>query len=114
MVRKEHWTTGTYVASVVSWVLFLLGYEFMYRGFLLFTLLDGVGPYFAIAVTTALYMLHHLPKAGDEAFGSVVFGVVLGCLAVWSGGFWPAFILHTVVAVVGEFNFLRAHPVIRG
>jgi uncharacterized protein len=112
-IRLQQWRPFTHWSSSISWAVYLLGYEYMYRGFLLFLFMDAMGPVLAVAFTTALYVLHHLPKVSEEAFGSILMGVILGVLAIWSGGFWAAFVLHALVAIGGEYQMLKSHPVIR-
>jgi membrane protease YdiL (CAAX protease family) len=113
VIRRGQWSQLTHWSSNISWIVYILGYEYMYRGFLLFLLADAFGSILAVAFTTALYVLHHLPKGYEEAFSSILMGVVLGALAIWSGGFWAAFMLHAFVAISSEYHILKTHPVIR-
>lgn len=112
-IRLQQWSRFTHWSSNIGWVVYLFGYEYMYRGFLLFLFVDAMGPVLAVAFTSALYVLHHLPKVSEEAFGSILMGVILGTLAIWSGGFWAAFVLHGLVALGGEHHALKTHPIIR-
>lgn len=102
------WSTGVRVRNGLTWCLFLLAYEFCFRGFLLFCLADAFGPWAAISLTTMAYVLAHLPKNVDETIGTIPMGVLFALTALWSGGFWPAFVAHCVIANTADWLASRS------
>ncbi len=92
------WDVSTMLLEVLSWAAYLLAYEFAFRGYLLAAVMP-LGPYSAVAVTTALYAVAHLPKSAKEAAGALLFGVVAAALALRYGSFLPAFIAHLAIAL---------------
>jgi membrane protease YdiL (CAAX protease family) len=98
----KRWTASTWLQNAGSWAVFLVAYEFLFRGFCLFTLAAAWGVWPAIAVTTALYVLTHLPANGSETLGSMLMGFGFGLLALAAGSFWPAAILHILIALTAE------------
>jgi len=100
----DGWTPGVWLLEAASWALYILAYEFMFRGLLLYALLPW-GPWPAIAVNTALYVCTHLYKGQAESIGAVFFGVLLCLLTLWTGSLWPAYLVHLSLAV---FNSLGA------
>jgi membrane protease YdiL (CAAX protease family) len=97
-IRRGHWDGSARARSALTWCIYLLAYEFFFRGFLLFSLADAFGPWPAIAITTLAYVLAHLPTNRDEAVATIPMGVVFGAAALWCGGMWPAFLAHAVIA----------------
>jgi membrane protease YdiL (CAAX protease family) len=109
-VRKKEWSVKLFVASALTWILYLIGYEFLFRGFLLFAALPVMGLWPAIALNTAIYMLVHLPKGIKETLGAIPLGVILCYLTVQTGSIWIAVLVHIVMALSNEWLSLRAHP----
>ena len=86
-----------------SWMLYLLAYEFLFRGVVFLTLLVKFGFVQAMVITTVLYVVVHFAKGAGETLGSLPFGVLL-CLMTWQAGtIWPAFILHLILALSFDF-----------
>lgn len=78
--------------------LYMLGWEFLLRGYLLFGLHRYIGlP--AVAVQILPFALLHTGKPVPESLGSIIAGIVLGLTALRAGSFLPAFILHYAVAL---------------
>lgn len=109
-IRLEVWDPGTLFLSSLSWIAFLIGYEFMFRGFLLFASLQVMNVVPAFALNTALYALAHLYKGPGETFGAVPVGIVFCYLSMVTGNIWSAVILHAVMALSNEWFSIRSHP----
>ena len=109
-VREKEWSLKLLVASALTWILYLTGYEFLFRGFLLFAALPVMGLWPAIALNTAIYMLVHLPKGLKETLGAIPLGVILCYLTVQTGSIWIALMVHIVMALSNEWLSLRAQP----
>lgn len=109
-IRANIWTPDMILISSFSWILFLVGYEFLFRGFLLQASLDimGLGP--AIALNCALYALAHFYKGPAETFGAIPVGILLCYLTIVTGNIWCAVILHSVMALSNEWFSLYFHP----
>ena len=106
--RPERWTAREWATNATSWAIYLLGYELLFRGVLLFTLADALGSWVAIVISTGLYTLAHLPKHAGETAGCVVMGVAFGALALATGGMWAPFVLHLLIAVTSDSLSSRA------
>ncbi len=109
-IRSKNWTPGMIAISGTSWVLFLLGYEFLFRGFLLHASLDimAAGP--AIALNCALYAFAHFYKGPGETFGAIPVGVLLCYLTIVTGNIWCAVVIHALMALSNEWFSLYFHP----
>jgi membrane protease YdiL (CAAX protease family) len=109
-IRIEYWTLGTLLVSAVSWIVFLVAYEFFFRGFILFSTLSVLEPWPAIALNCALYAFAHFYKGPGETFGAIPVGVLLCYLTLRTGNIWSAVTIHSVMALSNEWFSLRAHP----
>ncbi len=102
-IRREDWDAALLLRSALGWVLYLLAYEWMFRGWLLFAAFRQMGFWPAIAINTAFYALAHVPKGPREAIGAIPLGVVLCVVSLQSGSFFVAFFVHVVLALSNEW-----------
>ena len=109
-IRARIWTHKTVLLNIVGWALYLFGYEFLFRGILLFPLAETLGVWPAIAVNIALYSTTHIPKGMQETIGAIPFGLVLSLLTLASGNIWIAFVVHLAMALTNSFTSLKYHP----
>ena len=109
-IRNHEWSFSLLILSALSWIAYLLAYEFMFRGFFLFSSVPVLGVWPAIILNTAVYSLVHIPKGTKETLGSIPLGIILSYLAVKTGSFWIAFFTHVILAISNEWFSLAAHP----
>ena len=92
---------GKTVLCLVAWeavcLLYMFGWEFLHRGWLLFGLEEKLGRW-AVLATAVPFTLLHTGKPELEAYASFVAGMALGWLALRSRSFLPAALLHWAVA----------------
>lgn len=107
-IRGGNWTGRLRALSMSAWVVFLIGYEYLFRGALLFALEDGLGVWPALAVSSALYSLAHLHKPMlGETMGSLPMGFLFGAMALATGSFVPAMALHVAIVWTVELGASR-------
>ncbi len=109
-IRAKEWTKQTVFINALGWALYLFGYEMLFRGTLLFPLVDVIGVWPAIAINIALYSATHIPKGLDETIGAIPLGLVLCILTLQSGTIWIAFLVHVALAWTNSFTALKYHP----
>lgn len=109
-IREKIWSLRLIILSATSWMAYLLSYEFLFRGFLLFSAMSLLGLWPAIILNTAIYSLVHLPKGFKETIGAIPLGIILCYLTARTGSIWIAVATHIVMAVSNEWLSLHAHP----
>lgn len=109
-LRRARMTPEFIVASAGVWALYLLGYEFLFRGFLLVPLVEAWGVWPALAASTGFYALAHLHKDPAEALGAIPMGLVFGLMALYTGGIWAPWLLHLAILLTHENVAARANP----
>jgi membrane protease YdiL (CAAX protease family) len=109
-IREKEWTISLLSLSAISWIAYLFAYEFMYRGFLLFSCYYAFGTWPAIIINISLYSLTHLVKNKREGIGAFFIGIVLCSLVLYVGSLWVAFYIHVIMALSNEWFSIRIHP----
>ncbi len=109
-IRASRWSMGLLTLSALSWITYLVGYEFLFRGFLLFSCLEAFGYWPAIIINICLYSLFHVHKGSRETFGSMLFGFLLCYLTLYLGSFWFAILAHITMALSNEWFSLSFQP----
>ena len=104
------WFPRHIVLSVSSWVLYILGYEFLFRGILWFLCSEAFGFWPALFINLLLYFLVHLPQGKFMAIGALPVGIVLCLLSQVTGSFIPAFLIHSLIAVLTDLFSLYHNP----
>lgn len=112
-IRASRWTGQLLFIETVTWALYLLGYEALFRGVLLFGLARLLDPAAAITINVILYSAAHIPKGRTETLAAVPYGIVLCILTLHSGTIWIAFFTHLVNAMVTSLSAIKFNPEMR-
>jgi membrane protease YdiL (CAAX protease family) len=78
--------------------LYMFGWEFLFRGFLLFALAGWFGPE-AIWIQAVPFALAHIGKPEWETYSSIVGGVLSGWVAYRVKSCYPSWLMHWVLAI---------------
>jgi hypothetical protein len=84
---------GTFVAYEVLFLLYWVGWEYLWRGFVLFGTAPTLGAG-AVVVQMVPFALLHMEKPPAEAYLSIVGGLALGALVWRCRSFWIAVPIH--------------------
>lgn len=110
LIRYQEWTPRLLIISLVTSTLFIIGYEFMFRGFLLFSLIPITGVWLGVAINVLIYALAHIHKGLGETIGSVPFGILLCWITLESGNFWAIMVIHLTLSLSADLVALKANP----
>ena len=109
-IRLKIWTPDKLLLNAITWAIYLLGYEFMFRGLLLFSFYEAYGATIAITVNCIAYALVHIPKGKKETFGSIPLGILLSIITLQTGSIFVAFWFHVIMALTNDYFAIKAHP----
>ncbi|GAB4128772.1 MAG: hypothetical protein OHK0045_23400 [Raineya sp.] len=109
-IRATEWTKSTFLQEYTSWIAYLLAYELLFRGFLLFALYRISGAWVATMVNVALYAIAHIPKGQKEAIGAIPLGILLCYLTLKTNDIWVAVVVHIILALSNSFFSFMAQP----
>jgi membrane protease YdiL (CAAX protease family) len=76
--------------------LYMFGWEFLFRGFLLFALAGWFGPD-AIWIQAVPFALAHIGKPEWETYSSIAGGVLSGWIAYRVKSYYPSWLIHWVL-----------------
>lgn len=108
-IRVSEWTISLFLQNAFSWVAYLIAYEYLFRGLLLFgTSSLGILP--AIVLNACIYAFAHLPKGIKETVGSIPLGLLLSYLTLVTGNIWIALGVHITLALSNDLFSLYFHP----
>ena len=88
-------------------IVFLISYEFFFRGVLLFFFIENNGLILAIIISTSLYVLIHIFDTKAEILGTIPFGIVLCLFSYFTNNIWAAFIIHGTLSGVYEVSMFN-------
>ena len=112
-IRAGDWNRKLVGNNFLSWAVYLLGYELLFRGVLLFPLVAVMGLWPAIAVNIGLYSATHIPKGLTETIGAIPLSIVLCLLCIHTGNLWPAFLVHVAIAWTNTWVSFKNNPAMR-
>ena len=90
------------LAMIGGWLVYLVGYEALFRGLLVPVLAREFGLWPGIAVATGLYVLAHLDRPSAESLAAIPAGFVMAALTLVTGSFVASLLLHWIISTVNE------------
>jgi hypothetical protein len=87
-----------FLAYEALYVIYFIGWELFFRGFMTFGLFDRLG-FNGVLAANIPFVLLHAGKPLPEAIGSVIAGIALGLFALRARSFWYCWLLHALIAV---------------
>jgi membrane protease YdiL (CAAX protease family) len=81
------------------YLLYYLGWEFFFRGFMLFGLEQHYGALAAVLIQTIPSAIAHIGKPFPECFAAIFAGIVFGYVAVRSRSVFYPLLLHAAVGI---------------
>jgi len=99
---------GALVAYELCFALYFIAWEYLFRGYLLFSLEKVMGKLAAFA-TMMPFAIVHYGKPQLEVFGAIVAGVALGLLALRTRSFWYGALLHLGSALAMDVFAIWGH-----
>jgi membrane protease YdiL (CAAX protease family) len=106
-MRVAHWTTWITIINALSWMLYLLPYEYVFRGTLLNAALSSMEMWTAFVFNGAMYALAHAPQGPRETIVSFPFGILLSFISMTTGNFWSAYFIHVTLALSNDYFAIR-------
>ena len=87
-----------------------MGWEYLWRGFVLFGTAPAVGAPLAVVIQTVPFAILHAQKPPAEAYLSVLGGLALGALVWRCRSFWIAVPIHAAQMLALDFWATLRYP----
>ena len=107
-IRHKSWSVSLIFLNILTWTLYLAGYEFLFRGILIFTLLPSLGLPATVLINAAIYSFAHFYKGRKEMIAAIPFGLLLAYVTATTQSLWFAFFFHITLALSNDFFSARA------
>lgn len=106
--KKAGESLGMFAVYELCILIYMLGWEFFWRGYMLFGLKPRFG-YYSVFIQMIPFFILHKGKPELELFASIFAGIILGLQALRSGSFIYCWILHWIVMLlIDSLSILRS------
>lgn len=109
-IRIKNWTVKYYVIAITGWLIYINGYELLFRGILWTVCYTAFGFWVALLINIVLYAAVHIDQGLAISLGAVPFGILLCLLTFLTGSFLFAFLIHGWLAVSTEVFAVYHNP----
>jgi len=97
IMKRGGWT---FVLYEIYFLLFFIAWEYLFRGFMLFSFASHIkSPLIAILLQAVIFTFAHLGKPEIETVSSLFGGLLLGIIIYRLKNIWPAVIVHFAIAL---------------
>jgi membrane protease YdiL (CAAX protease family) len=83
-------------------IFYYFAWEFVFRGFIFFTLVRTNGLVVAMSVTAIISTIYHIGHPKAEIFGALAAGIGFGIVAYITGSFFYSFVLHAFLGICND------------
>jgi membrane protease YdiL (CAAX protease family) len=109
-MRFEVWTKARLAVSAAGWTIYLLGYEFLFRGLLFFSVYHTYGLFASLTINSIIYSAVHIPKGKAEMIGAIPFGILLCFMSLLTNSILLPFLIHLSLALSTDFFSIHYNP----
>jgi len=106
-IHQKTWTKKLFLVNCLGWILYLTGYEFLFRGVFLISCYNHFGFWVAIAINLSVYSAIHMVNGIREALGALVFGLIVCILTLRTGTILISMVMHIVLALSTDYFAIR-------
>jgi membrane protease YdiL (CAAX protease family) len=103
----KEWTLLLFSFNTIGWIVYLVGYEFLFRGILLFECSASFGFWPAIAINVVLYSAIHMVNGKEQATGALVFGTVACYFTLTAGTILIPIFMHISLSIFSDYFSIR-------
>jgi uncharacterized protein len=101
-LKYNQWTFKLQLLSALTWIIYLVAYEFLLRGVLLFASAALMGSAWAILLNLVVYALMHISKGKQQVLACIPLGFVMCITVLATQSFAGAALIHISFAVSFE------------
>ena len=102
-IRCARGSVQLFLISSGLYLLYYIGYEVFFRGYLLFGIEKRLGGWPAILITTMATTLVHITRPAGEYGAALIAGFIFGYVALRTRSIWGVFALHAITGLALDF-----------
>ncbi|NQU53242.1 MAG: CPBP family intramembrane metalloprotease [Bacteroidetes bacterium] len=102
-LKLNEWNLFLFTLNCLGWIIYLIGYEFLFRGILLQECYINFGLWPAIAINVAIYSAIHMVNGKEEAMGALIFGAIACYLTLIRGTILIPIFMHISLSLFSDY-----------
>jgi membrane protease YdiL (CAAX protease family) len=102
-------STQMFGLHALTYLMFYLGWEFQFRGFMQYGLRDSMGSVNALLVQVMASVTVHIGKPTGEIYGSIVGGLIWGILAFRTRSLLSGLLQHALLGILLDWFICHPH-----
>lgn len=106
-INLSEWNILLFLINAIGWIFYLIGYEFLFRGILLFECYSSFGFWPAVAINVAIYSAIHMVNGKDQAIGALIFGGITCYLALSMGSILIPIMMHISLSIISDYFSIK-------
>lgn len=106
-IKITEWNGILFGINSFGWIVYLIGYEYLFRGILLFECNSIFGFWPAIAINVVIYSAIHMVNGKDEAIGALIFGTIASYFTLVQGTILIPIFMHVVLSLFSDYFSIR-------
>lgn len=103
----KEWNVWLFAVNSLGWIIYLIAYEFLFRGILLHECNIAFGYWAAIAINTAIYSAIHMANGKGQAIGALIFGPIACFFVLKFNTLWIPVFMHIALSLSADFFSIR-------
>ncbi len=107
-VRRAEWPLKRVMLNALFWILYVIGFEYLLRGYLLFPLVPELGIDGVIALNACVYALASSDEGPMKALGAFFMGIIFCMVALATHSFVIPLIMHIILRVGKDMRAVSA------
>ena len=106
-INLTEWNILLFIINAMGWIFYLIGYEFLFRGILLFECYNSFGFWPAIAINVAIYSAIHMPFGKEQTIGALIFGFIACYFTISQGTLLIPIAMHASLSIISDFFSIK-------
>ncbi|HZH73219.1 MAG TPA: CPBP family intramembrane glutamic endopeptidase [Mariniphaga sp.] len=106
-IYPAQWNTSLFMLNILGWSLYLIAYEFLFRGILLFECYEHLGFWPAVAINISIYSAIHMVNGKDQTIGALVFGTLACYFTLTRGTLLIPIFMHLSLSILSNFYSVK-------
>ena len=112
-IKITQWNLSSFLFNAFGWTIYLIAYEFLFRGILLYACYEELGFWTAIAINISIYSAIHMVHGKQQAIGALFFGFIACYFTLKMQTLLIPIFMHLTLSLGSDFFSLRFNPELR-
>lgn len=106
-LSPAEWNVSMFMLNALGWGIYLIAYEFLFRGILLFESYEALGFWPAVAINISLYSAIHMVSGKEQTIGALIFGTIACYFAITRETLLIPIFMHLSLSILSDLYSIR-------